>query len=346
MVNFVTVQPDKAVPSIAPTTAERHLQQQLLWMVTHSATARALLHPGAPAHVPAALTAPLDVRIISTAAATATAGNVSTINVNGTIFGPGGAEKNVPAGEGLKEFVESTVFELVNAANAAHFTTLDAQLVAGLAAPVPISLRTYGEAKANLEAEASMTVADTIRDLAAAVGYVPSAWGAAHVAATANFIGNLAGFQAVFRLAPHDAAAAAHDPASLPSWEMYAFKQTMGLAGESDTRNLGAAVRVTKGGRALDTRKLKNLPQVLPTNQSAMVNSRNIFARVFCNAYLEACHVVSTDPGTVVTWAGGTSADWRMTPAMQAIAPDAGNALRDRIVNAIRSAQLWPQISN
>lgn len=324
----------KAVPSIAPTTSETYLGQRLVAINGMSITAAALLTPNLLPLV-GNLTPPAQqytVRI-RTDGDCATKGLVVSMNVDQTIFS-GAGEKNNPAGEGLKEFVEVTLFELVNASNSAGFAALDTGLKGG-----NISLRAFGEAKANLEAQSSMTVADILRQLAP--GYVPSAWGTGHVNATNPHVGNLGAFQAVFRMAAHDATAGPTNPKSLPSWEMYALSGTMMLAGSVNPQDLSRGVRVMKGGRTIDGRKLRD---VVLQNQANTLNAQNIASRVYYNAYMEACHTVSADVMTAVTWAnGGNAGDWRMTDAMKVIAPDTNNMLRDKMVTAIRTK--WQQVS-
>lgn len=209
----------------------------------------------------------------------------------------------------LKEMVESVIFELTNVSNHAGFLALGNQLKQGA-----IALRPYGQAKADLEAQASWNLAQI---LAARGAYVPSAFGHAHIQACQGHT-TLPTFQGFFRTQPHDIQAVPTDVMSLPSEELYAYKGAVILASGNGllTTALGA-ITDTRNGKTISPDKLKgalgNQANSLNTTQPARA------ARYY---WVVVKALKQASPTVASTWPHGQYADWKFTARMKAVAPD------------------------
>ena len=278
-----------------------------------------------PANVPGgALLGPLLANpavtvTIKNTGATATAGQRVTVNTTKT--------------NGIgNEFVESVIFELTNASNHAGFTTLETNLKAGA-----VSLLAYGQAKADLEAEASWNVAQILN---ARGGYVPSAFGTGTINAC-NPYPNLAAFQVFFRAQPHDAQAAANNVMSLPSWEMYAYNGAVTLAGGNNYLNaaLGPVPDTRFGQKRISPAKLKG---ALGANVVATVSTQQPLRAA--RFYWTLVEVLRAAPANVAPpWRHGGIANWEFTPAMRAVTPDTPDPWQPKIAAwiATRKADMY-----
>lgn len=235
--------------------------------------------------------------VIKNSGDTATKGTRVTVNT---------AQTGVAA-----EFVESVIFELTNASNSAGFSTIDRNLKAGT-----ISLRGYGRAKADLEAQASWNL---VQIMSARIGYVPSAFGNGHIVAVNG--ANLANFTALFRNQPHDANAAATNVMSLPTEQMYAYNGAVMLA--SNNSYLNAALGNPQDRRSGVPKNIyvAKLKGALGVNLVATVSTQQ--PKSAARFYWTLVEAFRQPPAQVTApWPNGGIGEWEFTPAMQVIAPD------------------------
>lgn len=257
--------------------------------------------------------------VIKDAGAIATSGTRITVN------------KSLINGIGA-EFVESVIFELTNAKNSAGFALLEQNLKTGA-----VSLRGYGRAKADLEAEASWNL---VQIMNAQQGYVPSAFGAGHIAAVNA--ANLADFQGTFRTARHDPNAVNTSPMWLRSEEMYAYNGAVILASNSGFLNAALSpVRDTRSGapKSIYCSKLKDAlgQQIAPTVNTQQPKNAARFYWVL----IEALRVAQVTP----PWPHGGIAEWEFTADMQGVAPDTPTSWQSMIAGWItnKNAAIYTQ---
>jgi hypothetical protein len=253
--------------------------------------------------------------VIKDGVPTATSGTRVTINPT---------ETNIATAvdlTGLREFAESTLFELTNATNAQAFRALDNGL--GQGKPV----RAYGREKADLESKASWNVSTILQQRA---GYQPSSWGAAQIKACGG-CKDAAQFSLSFRTQSHEGTAPKTSAASLPSEQYYAFNAAYTVGG---TRGAFDAQfhSITVGGKKIALEKLK-----AGVRQSPTINRMNLMSVVF---YHVVTDVLRSPPATLkldVKWRSSVT-DYEFTDTMKYIARDAGDALKTEVIRVLPKA--------
>lgn len=255
---------------------------------------------------------------IRAAGGTAASGRKVNVDVNETIF-----DKGTQKQDGLKECVESTVFELVNAKNSTHFLTLDTQLKAGT-----LCLSDYGDQRGDFEAEASWTVAMILRELAqSALQYSPSEWGRKQVDSAANYLGGgLPAYEPAFRLVPHVAGRPANDKMGLPTAQFYAFNGAVTLGGMGDLNGLDVPAQLRIGGIRYSMKKIVKTAVGPWAINISTHNAANALA-----AYRAVTEYLAGNPaGCLVTWqVMNASARWTFSNAMKQVTPPQDSAVAD-----------------
>jgi len=256
--------------------------------------------------------------LIKHGGATATAGLRVTVNIDQTSYDGGKIAGGLKA-DGDKEFVESTIFELVNASNAGNYALLQTNLINGNS-----NLHIYANAKADIEAEASWTVARILVEASAPpLNYACSRWGRKHVDEVAGQ--GLGQYQLQFRAGPHDASAGPGDPKSLPTWEFYGFNTAWEIAAAKAPFTNGMAVvftNVTKGqGPGRKTLQLKAfMTNALGTEKGSVSKDNKISATYYhlLTTLLTPPYGPAMPANLAVTWRGpvNSAVPWTLTAAM------------------------------
>ncbi|HVZ32896.1 MAG TPA: hypothetical protein VG963_10740, partial [Polyangiaceae bacterium] len=221
---------------------------------------------------------------------------------------------------GLREFAESTIFELTNATNADKFKTLETGLIQGAA------IRAYGREKARLEAQASWSVSQILQQRS---GYQPSKWGLAQIAACAPY-SDVAGFGAAFQSQAHDSKAG-KSAASLPSDQYYAFNGAYTIGGTKGAFDQQFK-SLTLGGKVLTLEKVKS-----NVKQSSSLNRMNMLSVTFYHVVLDLLKSPPSGMKLAYTWRG-TPTDRDFSDGMKAIAADTGDALKNEVIRALPKA--------
>jgi hypothetical protein len=224
----------------------------------------------------------------------------------------------------LKEFVESTIFELSNATNSVSFASLEADLLSGVK-----PLRTYGTDKADLEASASWNVYKLLTQRA---DYLPSAWGVNQINACKGYE-TLESFKIFFRAQPHDARAeVAGTQAALPSEEYYAFLGAYTLGGTSKKLdNHFTKITHTKSdGKRVSLHKLMN---TLPN--ANMINKMNLKAVTYLHVALDLLHAQGT--GLTVIWKAPYEKH-QFSAAMRQLAADTGGIYKSSMTKTLNES--------
>jgi hypothetical protein len=282
--------------------------------VAHSATGHALLHP--------ILTGAGYTITIKDSGKTATLGQSVTINTrNCNAFG-------ATTPDGLKEMIDSAIFELTNAKNHVAVTANEANLLLGT-----LPIRTYGTVKATIEAEATWNVAHINAELQHSQQYVPSQYGLDSIAHVGNYA-NLGLYT------PHFLGSA-HNPRKpgtvdgLHSEEMYAFRGAVILATKDNGRLLDVVFNALSKTPTPPTIPPQRPPPVAPRRillhklgQEALkgdwskVNTTDeVSAGKWFHVLIEC---LTTHQDLTVTFHHGVKANWEFTNAMKLVAPDHG----------------------
>lgn len=245
----------------------------------------------------AALNVPVTVKIV--AGGSATGGVASKTNVTmGSKLVFGGADTAKP--DGLKELVESTIFEIQNALNMPGFDLLKSQFEAG-----QLTLIGYGRAKADLESQSTWAVSQILSER---VGYVSSAWGTKQKSETAGKTQSV--FQNGFAASPHDSQKQDTDHHSLPTAEMYSFEAVSSMARNKIAKLLNGAV---SGSKATKTVKdfIKGLDNKLYSG-----NTQNTAPEFYYSYAIDRIAKLATE-GWTITWTGNVAANWSFTAGMK-----------------------------
>jgi len=259
--------------------------------------------------------------VIKTGVPTATSAKRVTINPDQTKAS--GATKS----DELKEFVESTLFELTNAKNSETFAALETAIKTGAK-----GVRTYGREKADLEAEASWNLARILKDQPA---YTPSDFGKGHVDACANYK-TLDEFKVYFRSEPHERdkqKQPVKGEAGLPSEEYYALLGSYTVGGGKDVMDkLFATLQYNK--QYLSLEKLKTL--AFGANASE-INTKNRKAVTYYHVMIDLLKSAPSPPWSL-QWKGGVTAkDCEFTDQMKKVHPDTGEQMKKTIEGFLKT---------
>lgn len=238
-----------------------------------------------------------------------TATNAKRVTINSDEVGIKSASKL----EHLKEFVESTIFELTNAKNSEVFKKLEDDLVKG-----DLPIMTYGKQKSDAEAEASWNVAKIITEHS---DYVPSKWGKGHVDQVKNK--SLKDYKPIFASFPH--ATEGSEEAKLLTPLFYAYNAAVTLGGKA--KALDACFKKL-------TRKIKNKEQQVYVQNLVRLSSQGAKQNKFDNPkwcalyYQVVMRLVLKDEGFIAKeLKTGTAEDWKFTKEMKKVAPDTDDAM-------------------
>lgn len=221
----------------------------------------------------------------------------------------------------LKEFVESTIFELTNAVNSAAFAALEKGLLDGSK-----PLMTYGTEKAEREAEASWNVYQLLSNR---TGYIPSTWGQKQIDACKGH-DSLESFKAFFKTQPHENGAPANTAAGLPSQEYYAFNGAYTLGGTSKKldNHFSNILHKKSTGKRVSLHKLMG---TLPG--SNMINKMNIKSVTYYHVVID---LLNTHPELTVTWKSPYK-NYRFSDAMKRVAADTGDIFKTTMEKALNT---------
>lgn len=253
--------------------------------------------------------------VIKDSAPTATSGTRVTINPKETNIATATDTK------GLREFVESTIFELTNASNADAFRALDTGLVNGKA------VLAYGREKANLEAQASWAVSAILQQRS---GYEPSDWGKKQIKECSRS-STLDGFSETFRKAAHDSTGTG--AASLSSAEYYAFNGAYKVGGAKSAFDRQFDALSVKGKKVT----IEQLKNKLTTVKSADFNSMNMASVKLYHVVVDVLLSPPAELKVELKWRG-TASDRAFSDAMKRIAVDTGNLLKNDVIRALPNA--------
>ncbi len=269
--------------------------------------------------------------VIKDGGATATSGQRVTINVAQV------NAKDAKTADDLKEFIESTMFELVNAKNFEVFAKLEKELKEG---KLPIlGDDSYGRTKADLEAEASWTVKDILKQRqAGSEKYVPSKWGTNTINGCSSK-STLNDFKPVFRAAPHDKDAKDKTPEKLPTEQFYAYKGAVTLGGTS--KLLDKCFKNIEHKKAAKQRV--SLQKLFTENGLATKqNTQNpIFAALIYHVAMSL--VLEHDDISVKALTAGTADQWKLTDKMKEVAPDGNGTLLKQFVDLLNDDKRRPK---
>ncbi len=258
---------------------------------------------------------------------TATFGTRVTVNLDETK-----ASKATDV-NGLKELIESTLFELTNAKNDAAFKALEKSLKEG---KLPILGATgYGVSKAKYEAEASWTVCEILKQRKES-GYTPSVWGTKQLLAAAGK-SSLAAFQEYFRTQPHSAGAPNNTPMKLPSQEFYAYNGAVTVAGFNNNKVMDMAFKVKKAGADISIKEIGSTA-LGASGEGSMASVGQTNPDFAARYYHVFFGLLTSTPGVVVTYTAGKAKDWEFTSAMKACTVDKNDAVKNKLAQALANA--------
>jgi hypothetical protein len=270
-----------------------------------------------------------------TATGGAAAGSAVTVDTNKTMF----TKTMQTKPDGAKELAESTIFEIQNAINSAHFAAADTDFSTRI-----LPLRRYGTRMAVLESESTWMVSTILQEVGN--NYVPSAWGNGQIAATMGHM-TLGTFTPAFVVAPHSTAQEAQGTKyCLPTEEMYAYQKIsdMKSTGKVEAALINAAT-VTKAGVMGKATKevLQKIRRQLDGKFTFLTSGQPHLTRYY-HVVVDLFAHLATQPTWTVAWGGAgapAAADWEFSAAMKALVPDLaqGSALA-HLIN--KQAELTP----
>jgi hypothetical protein len=263
--------------------------------------------------------------VIKDGGKTATQGKRVTINI-ANVHG-----KDATTGDDLKEMIESTIFELVNAKNSAAYAKLETDLEAGR-----LPIMDYGTTKANTEAESSWTVGLILKQrMASGEEYVPSEWGRKQITACTGKA-NLAAFQKYFRELPHATGSDATPPERLRTEWFYAYNGGVTLAYKDSNKALDKCCTVTvikvgaQKGKKISLKKLGNVALAAKFND---VNSSKALA--CARFYHVLMEVITTHSSVKVDFTAGAKANWAFNDDMKECAVDTSDTVKAALTRAL-----------
>lgn len=300
-----------------------HLTTGLEAAIANSAAAATLLTPILASNK-------FEVVIKEKDVATATSGQRVTINATDVKI------TTAKTAADLKEFVESTIFELVNAKNFAAFKALDDALKLGTK-PL-LGAGGYGRAKADFEAEASWTSKEIlIQRRTSGEKYAPSKWGEATIAGCSGKA-NLEAFKTTFRDLPHNKSAPKDTAATLITEQFYAYNGAVIVAGFNNSKILDKILKkFSTKANPNERLSLKKLGQVAmgQSGDGSFAEVTQFHPEVTACFYHVAIEAITTNKDLVVEFQTGARPNWAFTFQMKQVAKDANNALKAKIDAAL-----------
>jgi hypothetical protein len=268
------------------------------------------------------------------AGVTATLVKTVTVSLNETLD-----KANQPSTDaGLKELVESAIFEMNNATRSDQFAQLDQNF------PNALTLTAFGQGRANIEAESTWVVYEILTQMQGVPhNYVPSAWGQGQVNdVQQSGAVNLIAYQPLFRVKRHDTAAAPGSSKWLHSEEMYAYQKILDTKDNDLFALLDAVARVTKlaGGKRISTKKLRD--DGLSMQNQQKTTEREKGRAVLYSAAIKLFGEMGIHPHTN-TWQvnllrGALAGNWAFTAEMDQVANTTNvDFIKDRFLDAVRA---------
>ena len=297
-----------------------HLKEALDDHVKNSETGKILLNP--------ILNGKDYIVLIKNEGNTATNGKRVTINT-----GQVGIDKAKNVAD-LKEFIESTIFELTNAKNWEVFAKLQDSLIKG-----GLPIMDYGKEKSDYEAEASHTVANIIQELEESTKYVPSKWGKAHVEIVQKK--SLKEVEKIFAKAPH--VNGADDESGLITPLFYAYKGGVIIGGKSKSVDACFKKIMKKIGNKDTQVYVQNLVK-LSSNENKQNSGMN---PKWCALYYHVIMdlILDTDAFTSKDLGKGSADDWQFTNEMKKLVPDKNDALKKQLLDILNNQKMADKLT-